>query len=55
MGGTHSENNKEMLRSIPTIATNKMNAYFDTIDSKLTAYENLLNEAPMFLNILSYL
>jgi hypothetical protein len=56
-----------MLRRIPTISTGEMNAYFDTIDSKLTVYKNLLFEAPMLfpqqfgfdygivLNILSFL
>lgn len=33
----------ELPRSIPTISTEGMNAYFDTIDSKLIVYENLLN------------
>ena len=50
-----------MLRSIPTISATDdgdddneddgydgVNAYFDTIDAKLTEYENLLNEAPTF-------
>jgi hypothetical protein len=49
----------EMLRSIPTVSApdddddgedgdEGMNAYFDTIDAKLTEYENLLDEAPTF-------
>ncbi len=36
-----------MLRSFPTNFAEGMNAYFDTINSKLTAYENLLSEAPI--------
>ena len=55
-----------MLRDIPTISS-PANDHFDTIDTKLTIYENLLNEAPMLfprrlglnddivLNILSFL
>ena len=57
----------EMLRIIPSISTENMKEYFDTIDAKLTVYENLLNEASMLfpeqfgldhgiiLNILSFL
>lgn len=36
-----------MLRSTPTISTEGMNAYFDTIESSLTFYENLLNGVHM--------
>ncbi len=36
----------DMLRSIPTISTEGLNAYFDTADTKLTVNENL-SEAPM--------
>jgi hypothetical protein len=36
------------LKFIPTIATEGMNAYFDTMDSKRSACENLLNEAHVF-------
>jgi hypothetical protein len=35
----------DMLRGIPTITDEGMSAYFDAIDSKITAYEHLLNEA----------
>jgi hypothetical protein len=57
----------KMLRSIPTIATRALFAYFDSINSKVSVYENLLNAAPMLfpehlgfdygivLNILSFL
>jgi hypothetical protein len=57
----------DMLRRIPTVSAEVLNVYFDTIESKLTAYENLLNEAPtlipeqfglddgIFLNVLSFL
>ena len=38
-----------MLGSIPTIAYGYLDAYFDTIDVKLTTYENLWNEAPMLI------
>ena len=34
-----------MLRIIPTISNEGMNAHFDAIDAKLTMYESLLNEA----------
>ena len=37
----------EMLRTIPTIATMALGAYFNSIDSKVSAYENLLSAAPM--------
>ena len=39
----------DMMRSIPTISTEDMDAYFDSIDSRLTVYESLLNEAPTLL------
>ena len=60
-------NINDMLRSIPTVSVMELNAYFDTIDAKLTMYENLLSEAPtlfpeqfglvygIVLNILSFL
>jgi hypothetical protein len=56
-----------MLMSIPTITTRGMNAYFDSIDSKITFYETVLDEAPVLfsenfgldygivLNILSFM
>ncbi len=57
----------EMLRGIPTIDTRALDAYFDSIDFKVSAYENLLSAAPTLfpeqfgvnyysvLNILSFL
>jgi hypothetical protein len=39
----------DMLRSIPTVSTEGMNAYNNTINAKLTVYGNLLNEAPIVL------
>ena len=36
-----------MLRSIPTVSTEVLAAFFDAIDSKLLVYENLLYEAPV--------
>ncbi len=39
-----------MLRRIPTISTEVLNAYFDTIDTKLTVNENL-SETPMLLEL----
>jgi hypothetical protein len=36
-----------MLRSNPTISIEGLNAYLDTVNSKLAVCENLLNEAPM--------
>ena len=38
----------EMLRVIPTISTEGLNAYFDSIDAKLSDNENL-SEAPKLL------
>ena len=38
----------EMLRLIPAISTECLNAYFETVDSKINFYENL-TEAPMLL------
>ena len=35
-----------MLRIVPTIANEGMNAHFDAIDARLTMNENLLNKAP---------
>ena len=34
-----------MPRSIPTVSAEGTDSYFDTIDAKLTMYEDLLNEA----------
>jgi hypothetical protein len=39
-----------MLRSIPTISAEDLDAYFDTIDTKLTEYENL-SAAPTLLEL----
>ncbi len=56
-----------MLGCIPTVSNEGMNAYLDTIDTKLTVYDNLLNQAHVLipelfgldeginLNILSFL
>jgi hypothetical protein len=43
----------EMLRHIPSIPDNELNAYFELINSKLSLYENL-NEAPMLLELSIY-
>jgi hypothetical protein len=40
----------EMLRVIPTISTEGLNAYFDSIDAKLSDNENL-SDAPMLLGV----
>ena len=42
-----------MLRHIPSIPDNELNAYFESINSKLSLYENL-NEAPMLLELAIY-
>jgi hypothetical protein len=39
-----------MLSLIPSISTEGLNAYFKSIDSKLSEYESL-NEAPMLLEL----
>lgn len=39
-----------MLRSIPTISAKDLDAYFDTINTKLTEYENL-SAAPTLLEL----
>jgi hypothetical protein len=40
----------DMLRRIPTISTEGLGAYFDTIHCQLTVYEDL-SEAPMLLEL----
>jgi hypothetical protein len=39
-----------MMGRIPTVSTDGLNAYFDTIDSKLTIYEDL-SELPLLLEL----
>ncbi len=36
----------EMMRRIPSFSAEGMNAYFDSIDSRLIVYGNLMSEAP---------
>jgi len=40
----------EMLRRIPSISPNGLDSYFDSIDSKLSVYQNL-EDAPMLLEL----
>ncbi len=39
----------DMLKRIPSISTEGMNAYFDSIDSKIAVYENLLKRLSLVL------
>ena len=39
-----------MLRRIPSISPNGLDSYFDSIDSKLSVYQNL-EDAPMLLEL----
>jgi hypothetical protein len=43
----------EMLRRIPSIPDKDLSAYFDSIDSKLSLYENL-KDAPVLLELAIY-
>ncbi len=46
-------NTHEMLRRIPTISPKDLSAYFDSIDSKLSVYKNLMY-TPMLLELAIY-
>jgi hypothetical protein len=41
----------EMLRRIPLISAEDMDAYFDTINSRLSNYEHYLKDAPILLEL----
>ena len=43
----------EMLRRIPSISPEILSAYFESINSKLSVYENL-KDAPMLLELAIY-
>jgi hypothetical protein len=40
-----------MMRSIPSISKECLDAHFDIIDSKLAFYENLIEAAPLSLEL----
>jgi hypothetical protein len=39
------------LRGIPTISNERLNAHFDSIDSKISFYEQILRDAPILLEL----